>query len=190
MASLSGTESNGQPPKKVDPKKDEKKAEAKPAPAKDSRDELNSFVDGVLADVNNNKPKPKGSDAKAANITNEKPRMGAGEQRKMTASVTDYIRAQLVNNKCWTDHSDMADAGRLSTTIRVWFGRNGKFSRGYELQSREPSGDPQMQVFVAHARRALDMCNTIGWIVPEQYFQLPQPAYIDITFVPQVGAMK
>ena len=174
--------------KKPEPKKEEpKRAEAKPAPA--SKEEFNSVLDGILAGVTNDKPaKASSAPNKAANTTKEAPRMGAGEQRKMVASITDYIRAQLVNNRCWTDHSDMADAGRLSATIRVWFGRNGKFSRGYELQSREPSGDPQLQVFVQHARRALDMCNSIGWVVPEEYFRLPQPQYIDITFVPKIGA--
>jgi outer membrane biosynthesis protein TonB len=177
-------------PAQKDPKKEEpKKQEAKPAPASRT-EQINSVLDGILAGVTDDKPKKTGETSKATNIEKGQPRMGAGEQRKMVASVTDYIRAQLVNNRCWTDHSDMADAQRLHTTIRVWFGRNGKFSRAYELQSREPSGDPQMQVFVAHARRALDMCNTIGWIIPEQYFQLPQPQYIDITFVPQVGSMK
>lgn len=174
------------------PKKaEEKKTEAKPAPAKSREQEINSVLDGILAGVTKDTPKAaRTADAKAANTTKEAPRMGAGEQRKMVASITDYIRSQLVKNRCWTDHSDMADAQRLKTTIRVWFGPSGKFSRPYELQSREPSGDPPLQVFVQHARRALDMCNTIGWVVPPEYFKLPQPQYIDITFVPQVGAMK
>lgn len=175
--------------KKEEPKKEEpKKAEAKPAPPS-SKEEFNSVLDGILAGVTSDKPtKPSAAPNKATNTTKDAPRMGAGEQRKMVASITDYIRAQLVNNRCWTDHSDMADAGRLSATIRVWFGRNNKFSRGYELQSREPSGDPQLQVFVQHARRALDMCNSIGWVIPEEYFRLPQPQYVDITFVPKIGS--
>lgn len=173
------------------PPKEVKKPEVKPAPAKSRQEEISSVLDGILAGVTNDKPKkPSTTGDKAANTSKEAPRMGAGQQRKMVASITDYIRAQLVNNRCWTDHSDMADASRLHTTIRVWFGRNGKFSRPYELQGREPSGDPPMQVFVQHARRALDMCNTIGWRVPEEYFQLPQPQYIDITFVPKVAGMQ
>jgi len=28
----------------------------------------------------------------------------------------------------------------------------------------------------------------IGWQVPEEYFRLPQPQYIDLTFVPKIGA--
>lgn len=172
---------------KKPPRDEPRKNEAKPAPA--SREEFTSVLDGILAGVateSGRKPAP--AAASAASAGKEAPRMGAGEQRRMVVSITDYIRAQLVNNRCWTDHSDMADAGRLSATFRVWFARNGKFARAYELQSREPSGDPQLQVFVAHARRALDMCNTIGWIVPEEYFRLPQPQYIDITFVPKIGA--
>jgi hypothetical protein len=84
----------------------------------------------------------------------------------------------------------MADAKRLRVTLRVWFGRNGKFSQPYQLvaPTREPFGDPPLQAFLTHARRALDMCNTIGWQVPDDYFRLPQPQYVDLVFVPKIGA--
>ena len=131
-------------------------------------------------------PAPAG---RATTAEKAQPRMGAGEMRRTQVTVTDYIRAQLINNRCWTDHSDMADAQRLKTTIRVWFGRDGKFARPPELREREPFNDPPMQVFIQHARTALSKCNTIGWKVPEEYFKLePAPYYIDLVFVPKVGA--
>lgn len=178
------------PPKK--PEAEKKKTEAAPAPAKKKDEDLNSFLDSMLTDVK--KDKPKASPAPAGrNATSETaaPRMGAGEMRKTQVTVTDYIRAQLINNRCWTDHSDMADAQRLQTTIRVWFGRDGKFAKPPELRepTREPFNDPPMQVFIQHARTALSKCNTIGWKVPEEYFKMqPAPYYIDIVFVPKVGA--
>jgi outer membrane biosynthesis protein TonB len=176
------------------PKKEEpKKQEAKPAPAKSARDELNSFLDDTLAGIQKNQPKPQGTASKSTNTTNQKPQLGANAQKRMQVTIEDAIRAQLVNNRCWTDHSDMADAPRLAATFRVWFSRSGKFAREPQLidPTREPSGDPPLQVFVQLGRTALQKCNTIGWRVPEEYFQLPnQPAYIDIEMVPKVAAMR
>ena len=108
----------------------------------------------------------------------------------MTASITDIITSQLRDKQCWADHSDMADAKRLTATYRVWFGRNGKFSKPPELidPSRKPVNDGPLNTYIVHAERALNKCNTIGWYVPEDYFRLPQPAYIDIEFLPSIGA--
>ncbi len=108
----------------------------------------------------------------------------------MTASIEDIIKSQLITKQCFADHSDMADAKRLRVTLRVWFGRNGKFSQGFQLVSpaREPINDPPLMAFLAHARRALDKCNNLGWQVPDDYFRLPQPQYIDLEFVPKIGA--
>lgn len=175
------------PPKKEET---EKKPEVKPAPAKKEED-LNSFLDSMLTDVKKDKPKaapaPAGKTASPTTGTT----MGTGEKRRMQLSVADYIRTQLVNKQCWTDHSDMADAIRLKTTIRVWFGRDGKFAREPELRepSRPPTSDVPLATFIAHAQRALAMCNAKGWQIPPEYFKLePQPHYIDIEFVPKVGA--
>ncbi len=177
------------PPKPQAPKEQPKPA-AKPAPAAPAKS-LSSELDDILASVSKDTPAPKRSNPNADPASGDTgaPRPGAGDMRKMTASVTDYIRAQLIANKCWTDHSDMADARRLKATFRVWFGRNGKFSQPYQMVSptREPAGDGPLLTFVAHARRALDMCNKIGWRVPEDYFKLPQPQYIDIEFLPKIA---
>ncbi len=163
-------------------------AKATPAPPSKS---LSSELDDILASVSRDAPAPKRTNPNAdpASAGTGPPRIGAGDMRRMTASITDYIRAQLISNRCWTDHSDMADARRLKATFRVWFGRNGKFSQTYQLisPSREPAGDVPMLTFIAHARRALDMCNKIGWRVPEDYFKLPQPQYIDIEFLPKIA---
>ncbi len=177
-------------PPKPQPPKPAEKPQAKPAPAAPSKS-LSSELDDILASVSKDAPAPRrpNPNANPASADAGAPRIGAGDMKRMTASITDYIRAQLVNNKCWTDHSDMADARRLSATFRVWFGRNGKFSQPYQLvtPSREPTGDIPMQTFVAHGRRALDMCNKIGWVVPEEYFKLPQPQSIDVTLVPKIA---
>lgn len=174
------------------PKETPKKPEAKPAPPSKSLNEsLDSLMDDAFKDA---KPAPQRNNAAPAPgaATNEAPRLSVGDRRRMTASIEDAIKSQLVSKGCFADHSDMADAKRLRATFRVWFGRNGKFSQKYQLvaPAREPFNDPPMQAFIAHARRALDMCNNLGWQVPEEYFRLPQPQYIDLTFLPKIGAAQ
>lgn len=176
---------------KEQPKDLPKKTEANPAPSKPAKS-FNSELDDILSSVNKDPPKQQNNSANTAPAAaNEAPRLGAGDRRRMTASVEDVIRSQLISNGCWADHSDMADAKRLKATFRVWFGRNGKFAKRYEMISpaREPMGDPPLQAFVTHARRALDMCNNIGWMVPEEYFTRLQSPYLDIEFLPKIGAM-
>ncbi|HOZ28519.1 MAG TPA: hypothetical protein PK080_14235 [Hyphomonadaceae bacterium] len=174
------------------PKKEEvKKPEAKPAPAKKEED-LNSFLDSMLTDVKKDKPKaaPAPAGAKTATAETGPARMGAGEMRRTQVTVQDYIRAQLVNKRCWTDHSDMADAATLRTVFRVRFSNNGKFAVEPELRepSRPPGGGPLL-VFIEHARTALQKCNNLGWQVPPEYFKLePAPYWIDIEFLPKIGA--
>lgn len=181
---------------KPDPKKDEahKKADAKPAPPKKTEDDFDTWLNQTLAD--NRKEAPKSAPAPAGKTaTTEKapPHMGAGEMRRTQVTVTDYIRAQLINKRCWTDHSDMADAQRLTATFRVRFSASGKFAAEPELRepSREPFNDPPMQVYIQHARTALAKCNQLGWQIPPEYFKLqPAPYWIDLTFVPKVGAVQ
>ena len=174
------------------PKKEEvKKTEVKPAPAKKEED-LNSFLDSMLTDVKKTPPKaaPAPAGAKVASPENGQQRMGAGEMRRTQVTITDYIRAQLVNKRCWTDHSDMADAASLRTVFRVRFSNNGKFAVEPELRepSRPPSGGPLL-VFIEHARTALQKCNNLGWQVPPEYFKMePAPYWIDIEFLPKIGA--
>jgi outer membrane biosynthesis protein TonB len=181
-------------PPKEQPREQPKKAEARPTPPTPARS-FNSELDDILTEALKDQPKTKNNSAATAPATSsapEAPRLSAGDKRRMTASVADAIRSQLISNRCWADHSDMADARRLKATFRVWFGRNGKFSQKYQLVSpaREPFNDPPMQAFITHARRALDMCNNIGWQVPEAYFQLPQPQYVDLEFLPKIGATQ
>ena len=178
-------------PPKDKPKEEIKKPEVKASPAPPAKS-FNSELDDILSSVDKTKPKQQTNSAGVAPAASSKeaPRLSAGDKRRMTASVEDIIKSQLITKGCFADHSDMADAKRLRVTMRVWFGRNGKFSQAYQLVSpgREPFNDPPLQAFITHARRALDMCNNLGWQVPDDYFRLPQPQYIDLTFVPKIGA--
>ena len=170
------------------PKEEPKKSEAKVAPAPSKTN--SQTLDDILASIDKS-PKPgKTNAAPAPSATPEAPRLSAGDKRTMTASITDIIISQMIDKKCWADHSDMADAKRLRTTFRVSFGRNGKFSKSPELidPSRRPVNDGPLNTFITHADRGLSMCNQIGWYVPEDYFRLPQPAYIDLEFLPKIGA--
>jgi outer membrane biosynthesis protein TonB len=169
---------------KPDPKKDNKAA---PAPSKS----LSSELDDILAGIEKTpKPSKTRGDVAPASASNEAPRLSVGDRRRMTATITDILVSQLKDNRCWADHSDMADAKRLRATFRIAFGRNGKFSIRPELISpvRKPANDPPLNTFIVHAERALNMCNQIGWRVPEDYFRLPEPRTIDLEFLPKIGA--
>lgn len=187
---------NLDPPKPPEPKKEEapKKQEAKPAPPKKAQDNFDNWLEQTLADVKKDAPKSAPAPAgKPATSADEKPRMGAGAQRRAQVTITDFIRAQLVNKKCWTDHSDMADAQRLKATFRVRFAANGKFVGDPELRepSREPFNDPPLQVFIQHARTALAKCNALGWQIPKEYWDLePAPYWIDLEMVPKAATMQ
>ena len=178
-------------PPKDKPKEEIKKPDVKASPAPPAKS-FNSELDDILSSVDKTKPKQQTNSAGVAPAASSKeaPRLSAGDKRRMTATVEDIIKSQLITKGCFADHSDMADAKRLRVTLRVWFGRNGKFSQKYELVSpaRDPFNDPPLQAFLAHARRALDKCNNLGWQVPDDYFRLPQPQYIDLEFVPKIGA--
>ena len=170
---------------KQEPKKDPPKAA--PAPSKS----LSSELDDILAGIEKApKPSKSNSNVAPASAANEAPRMSVGDRRQMTATIIDILVSQLKDNRCWADHSDMANAKRLRATFRIAFGRNGKFSMQPELVSptRKPANDPPLNTFIVHAERALSMCNQKGWIVPEAYFRLPEPRTIDLEFLPKIGA--
>lgn len=167
------------------PKEPPKPKKAEPEPT------LSSDIDALMKaaeDFKKNNQKANPAPAPA----NTPPQLGAGDKRRMTARIEDIIKTQLTEKGCFADHSDMADARRMRGTFRVWFGRNGKFSQKYQLISptREPFGDPPLQAFITHARRALDMCNNIGWQIPEEYFTQLGAPYIDLEFTTQLGASR
>jgi hypothetical protein len=176
-------------PPKPEPPKPAQKPPPKAAPAPPSKSMQDELAD-ILASVDK-QPAPKRADPKAnpASADSGPPRRGAGDLRRDTATVTDFISSQLIKNRCWTDHSDMADAKRLTVTIRVAFDRNSKLIMSQLINpAREPINDGPLQTYLAHARRALTMCSKIGWIVPPEYFNLP-PAnqQLDLIFVPKIA---
>ena len=170
---------------KHDPKQDA--PNAAPAPSKSLSDEIEDMLKGIEKP---SKPSKSNADVAPASTASEAPRLSVGDRRRMTATIIDIIVSQLKDNRCWADHSDMADARRLRATFRIAFGRNGKFSIQPQLISpaRKPASDPPLNTFIVHAERALNMCNQIGWRVPEDYFRLPEPRTIDLEFLPKIGA--
>jgi outer membrane biosynthesis protein TonB len=176
------------PPKKPEPKVEPPKdTQAKQEKKKD----FNSELDSILKTVSPKKSKAAPADTKSAtNLRNvedaAEARRGVGDRQKMTITVADFIRQQLLSKGCWDDHDDAADASRLRAVIRVRFGRDGRFSEEPQLISpaRIPSGDPPMQVYVQQAFRALAECNTKGFQVPPQYYEHQPLQWIDITFLP------
>ena len=87
------------------------------------------------------------------------------------SSVGQQIRAQLDARRCWSDSSNMMDAGRLKASFVLTFSANGRFAAEPRLiePAAEPAGDPAMMVFIAKARAALRTCNALGYDVPAGY---------------------
>lgn len=174
---------------KEQPKQETKKDPPKAAPAPSKS--LSSELDDILAGIEKApKPSKSNSNVAPASAANEAPRMAVGDRRRMTATITDILVSQLRDNGCWADHSDMADAKRLRATFQVAFARNGKFSVQPKLVSpvRKPANDPPLNTFIVHAERALNMCNQIGWRVPEDYFSKLGAPTVDLEFLPKIGA--
>jgi outer membrane biosynthesis protein TonB len=163
--------------------------EARPPP-KPKEKTLQEELNNILGEIPEEKPQPKRTGGnKSANL-DEVPdagaRPGAGRHTANTATVRDYISAQLKGNKCWADPDDMPDAHRLRAVFSVRFGRNGRFLEAPKMiePSRPPSSDPPLEVYIQRARRALDMCNSIGFRVPNEYFQDQPVQYIELVFLP------
>ncbi|MDZ4761642.1 MAG: hypothetical protein SGJ21_11260 [Alphaproteobacteria bacterium] len=163
------------------------KSEPKPAPPKE--ESFDDFLESALKSVKDNKPVRAASQKTAADLRNVEdaaPRKGVGDNVRMTMTVADAIRSQLLSRGCWADQDDMPDAKRLRTVIRIRFDRDGRLMGAPELREpgRLPSGDQPMQIFVQRAQRALDMCNKPRFTVPPEYYETSPAQWIDIEFTP------
>jgi outer membrane biosynthesis protein TonB len=172
-------------------KEEPKKAETKKEEAKRKDSSLQSSLKDILAGVDLKEPKQQRSSAddRARNINDVAdagPRRGVGDKTRMTMTVADAIKSQLISKKCWTNHADMADARRLRAVIAVRFGRDGHFALEPKLiePTREPNNDPPLQVYIQRARNALSKCNQMGFQIPEEYFSFNPPETIELVFLP------
>jgi hypothetical protein len=110
-----------------------------------------------------------------------------------TVMFAQAIGSQLISNRCWTDHSDMADAHRLRAVINIRLGRNGRFLDEPKLvePARPPANDPAMQAYIQETFMALNKCNAIGFKIPPEYFELPPASQeILLVFLPKVTAPR
>lgn len=164
------------------------KPEPKPAPKPQPKAE--PTFDDALKDILQTVPKQKTRTAPSqrspTNLGNvsEAPRRGVGDNARMTITVGDYIRDQLIRRGCWTDQEDMPDAKRLTATIRVRFQRDGRLVEAPQLiePSRVPTNDQPMNIFTQRAFRAIAQCTP--FTVPQEYFQVQPAEYIDLVFTP------
>jgi outer membrane biosynthesis protein TonB len=161
---------------KVEPKAADK---PKPAPS------FNYELDSILKSVDPKKSSPS-SRSRPGDITRagERARPGVGDQTRMTITVADYIRDQLIRKGCWTDQEDMPDAKRLQATIRVRFQRDGRLVEPPQLvdPARAPTGDQPMNIFTQRAFRAIAQCTP--FTVPPEYFEFTPAPWIDLVFTP------
>jgi hypothetical protein len=168
-------------------KPEPKKPEPKPAPKAEKKESFEDSLAGILQSVDKTPPKARPAEKKAAANpfqSTDKPRPGVGDPGRMTITVADFIRDQLLRKGCWGDQDDMADAKRLRAVIRVRFERDGRLMGSPELidPSRTPQGDMPMQVFIQRAYRALSKCSP--FTVPPEYYAVSPAQWIDIEFLP------
>jgi hypothetical protein len=169
--------------KKPEPEKP--KEAAKPAPEAKKPEKMADALDSILKAV----PDKKASKNQADRTTSaslkdvqDAARKGAGDNQRMTITIADSIRSQLMSRGCWTDKDDMPDAKRLHATIRVRFERGGRLMGDPKLidPPRQPAGDQPMLVFIQAALGSLRKCEPFQ--VPPEYFATSP--YIDLPFLP------
>ncbi|MEP7210144.1 MAG: hypothetical protein ABI740_04845 [Alphaproteobacteria bacterium] len=169
--------------KKPEPEKP--KPEAKPAPEAKKPEKMADTLDSILKSVPDKKPSKTQADrSTTASLRDvqDAARKGAGDNQRMTMTIADSIRSQLMSRGCWTDKDDMPDAKRLHATIRVRFERGGRLMGEPQLidPPRQPAGDRPMLVFIQAAFGSLRKCEPFQ-VPPEYYATSP---YIDLPFLP------
>jgi hypothetical protein len=169
--------------KKPEPEKP--KEAAKPAPEAKKPEKMADALDSILKSVPDKKASKNQADrATTASLRDvqDAARKGAGDNQRMTITIADSIRSQLMSRGCWTDKDDMPDAKRLRAIIRVRFERGGRLAGDPQLidPPRQPAGDRPMLVFIQQALASLRQCEPFQ-VPPEYYATSP---YIDLTFVP------
>ncbi len=105
---------------------------------------MSDALDSILKSVPDKKTSKNAADHSTASLRNveDAARKGVGDNQRMTITIADSIRSQLMSRGCWTDKDDMPDAKRLRAVIRVRFERGGRLL-----------GDPKMIDPLAAARR-------------------------------------
>jgi len=174
------------PTEEPQPKPELKKPEPKPEPKKEKEQDFQSALKDLRKAAQSAPAPPAEKRITPGGKVADEARKGVGDKNRMTMTVADAIRSQLLSNGCWTNQADMADARRLRAVIAVKFGRDGHFSMEPRLlePNREPSGDPPLQVYIQRARTALNKCNQKGFQIPEQYFEFQPVQTIEIEFLP------
>jgi hypothetical protein len=160
------------------------KEEPKPEPKKEKEPDFDDELKKLLASANS-APAPAKKEEKSANPFKNPGRRGVGAGTADTVTIQHYIMRQILDNGCWSKQSGLADAQTMSATIRVRFGRDGRFSEEPKLidPSRMPSGGPFL-VYVTRAFAGLNKCNNIGFKVPPEYFTDMKSPTIDLRFQP------
>ena len=105
---------------------------------------------------------------------------------RSSATIGDVIMRQILERACWGDQDELAGSRKLRAILAIQFGRDGHLRSEPRLilPEREPINDPPLQVFIARARAALNKCNTMGFTVPEEYFDYNPPLIIELEFRP------
>lgn len=150
-----------------------------------SLDDLFGETEKLLNDINTD-PNPQRNQTANKKVLEDQqdvaPRKAVGDRESNTASVKDYIRAQIEERKCWRSVKDLPDWERLQVTIRIRLDAKGKVIRGPERvrPSFIPSNDKFMFVAEDRAIRAINLCDPFD--MPEEDYDLWRNEDIDVVF--------
>jgi outer membrane biosynthesis protein TonB len=162
------------------------KEEPKPEPKKEKEPDFDDELKKLLAAANSAPAPAKKEETSANPFKNpNRARAGVGTGDAAMVTIEQYIMRQILDNGCWSKQTGLADAQTMSATIRVRFGRDGRFSEEPKLiePSRMPAGGPFL-VYVTRAFSGLNKCNTRGFKVPDEYFSVMKSPTIDLRFQP------
>jgi hypothetical protein len=160
------------------------KEEPKPAPKKEEPEDFQKELQRLMAAANS-APAPAKKEEKKPGDVFRQGRPGVGKGDADTVTIQHYIMRQILDNGCWGKQTDLADSQTMSATIRVRFGKDGRFSEEPKLiePTRMPSGGPFL-VYVTRAMSGLNKCNSKGFRVPDEYFTAMKSPTIDLRFQP------
>jgi outer membrane biosynthesis protein TonB len=157
----------------------------KPEPKKEKEPDFDDELKKLLAAANS-APAPAKKEEKPNPFKNaNRGRVSVGTGDADTVTIQHYIMRQILDNGCWGKQTDLADSQTMSTTIRVRFGPDGRFSEDPKLIEplRMPSSGPFL-VYVTRAMSGLNKCNAKGFKVPPEYFSVMKSPTIDLRFQP------
>lgn len=182
-----GPPSEPQPVPALDPVQADPHFDPKPPKAERPRQGDDFDLDAISKIIKNKK----GAGAKKADApvradarARETPRAAIGEATALTASIRDFISAQMY--RCWRQPTEQPQFERLIVVVRVKLTPSGALDGEPRLVSppTPPYGDRSMVVAIESALRAVRLCAPYR-LPPEAQDRYSEWKTLDMRFAPQ-----